>query len=255
MLGGQVAFLIGGAGGIGSAVAQAFVDFGAAVVLIDQAEERASERAAGLRARGGRAAAVAGEATAFGSIEETLDRAEEAFGRAGVMMYLAAAYAPVVPAVELSPEDFAHDLEHNLTAQFAWARACGRRMSKDGGGSIILMGSVLGWGGTPRNAAYNASRGGDLQLVRALAVEWAPLGIRVNGIAPGWVWTEALKNTGRNYEPMARRSPSGRLGTPEDIAGPAVFLASQLSRWVTGVMLAVDGGTAAYLGPGDPPDA
>jgi NAD(P)-dependent dehydrogenase (short-subunit alcohol dehydrogenase family) len=204
---------------------------------------------------GGSAHAVRADATELDRIDPAIDEAQDALGVPSVMVYMASALVLRRPALEADARDFARALDVNVAVQFAWARAVASRMSPAGGGSIVLVGSILGYGGTPGRAAYNTSKGGLIQLVRALAVEWAPLGIRVNGVAPGWVETESLKRTGLDLEPLARRSPSGRLGTPDDIAGPALFLASDLARWVTGVMVPVDGGTTAYLGPGDPPDA
>lgn len=253
-LNGKVAVLLGGAGDIGSAVARTFAGNGATVAVLDQNEARGAALVEDIGSSGTAARALSADALDYGAVDGVLDEITHEFGQIDVFMYLVG-WAHLRPALHVDAAEFAKTLDINVTAQFVWARAAAERMVAQGGGSIILMGSILGYGGTPRRAAYNTSRGGAIQLTRALAVEWAPQGVRVNAVAPGWVDTQALRSAGIDLAPLARRSPSGRLGMPEDIAGPALFLASSMSAWVTGVTLPVDGGTTAYLGPGDPPDA
>jgi NAD(P)-dependent dehydrogenase (short-subunit alcohol dehydrogenase family) len=254
LLAGKVAALLGGAGDIGSEVGRAFAAEGASVAVLDLDEQRAVARAAGLQGSGATAIGMAADALDFDSAGAVLGGVRHELGRLDVFMYMVG-WAALRPALEVPSAEFVRTLDVNLSGQFAWACAAAELMAAQGGGAIVLMGSILGFGGTPRRVAYNSSRGGCIQLTRALAVEWAPRGIRVNAVAPGWVETQALVAAGIPLEPLARRSPSGRLGTPADIAGPALFLASDLSRWVAGVTLPVDGGTTAYVGPGDPPDA
>lgn len=239
---GRGALLLGGAGDIGTAIAQRFVAEGARVVVADRRAPTTED-----------VDYVEADALAYDAVEQRVADAVALAGDIDVFVYLVG-WIALRRALEVPAQEFTETLDLNLTAQFVWAQAVAKRMAQGAGGSVILMGSILGYGGTPGRVAYNASRGGCIQLVRSLAVEWAPLGVRVNGIAPSWIDTAALRATGLDTAPLARRSPFGRLGVPDDIAGPAVFLASDESAWVSGVMLPVDGAVTAFLGAGEPTD-
>jgi NAD(P)-dependent dehydrogenase (short-subunit alcohol dehydrogenase family) len=242
VLDGRTALLLGGAGDIGTAIATRFRAEGARVVVADRKEPR-----------DGASDYIEVDALAYDEVGRHVAEATALNGRLDVFVYLVG-WIKLRRALEVPPHEFAQTVDVNLTAQFVWAQAAAKEMARTEGGSVILMGSILGYGGTPGRVAYNASRGGCIQLVRALAVEWAPFSIRVNGLAPSWIDTAALQATGLDTAPLARRSPFGRLGTAEDIAGPALFLASDDSAWVSGVMLPVDGAVTAFLGAGDPTD-
>lgn len=245
---GRSALLVGGAGGIGIAITRRFVAEGARVAIVDRI---APSR--GAIDDGDAVSYVQGDASEFDSVDQLVGDACDLVGSIDVFVYLVG-WIALRRALEVTLEEFHRTLDVNLTAQFVWAQAVAKRMLQQDGGSIIIMASILGFGGTPGRVAYNASRGGCIQLVRTLAIEWAPKGIRVNGLAPGWVDTSALRATGLDTAPLARRSPFGRIGQPEDIAGPALFLASDDSRWISGVTLPVDGGVTAFVGAGDPTD-
>jgi 2-deoxy-D-gluconate 3-dehydrogenase len=136
-------------------------------------------------------------------------------------------------------------IDVNLSAQFILSREIGRGMIARGGGKIIFTASLLTFQGGITVPGYAASKGGIGQLTKALANEWAPHGINVNAIAPGYIATdntEALQNDKTRYNAILDRIPQGRWGTPEDFAGPAVFLASDASNYVNGEILVVDGG-------------
>ena len=238
-LSGRAALLVGGAGDIGTAIARRFAAEGATVTVVDLEEPR--ERKPAVRA-------LRRDALDIDGIESILDELD---GPPDVFVYLIG-WIAIRKALEVPVAEFTRTLDVNLTGQFAWAKAVAPRMAAGGGGSIVLMSSILGYGGTPGRVAYNASRGACMQLTRALAVEWAPLNIRVNALAPSWIDTAILRATGLDVEPLRRRSPFGRLGEPEDVAGPALFLASDDSRWISGVTLPVDGAVTAFMGAGDP---
>jgi gluconate 5-dehydrogenase len=152
-------------------------------------------------------------------------------------------------ADEVSLEDFDRVLAVNLTAPYVLSQCFAReRITSKRPGSIIMTASLMSEAARPTTSAYTAAKGGIRQLVRALAVDWAPFGIRVNGVGPGYVrtpMTRALADDPAFDDWVRQRTPLGRWGTPEDFEGAAVFLASDASRFVTGQILYVDGGWLA----------
>ena len=248
---GGLVVIPGGAGGIGSAVTLELSRRGLTVIVVDNDRPRVDAVIDAVTGEGGNARGIVADVLAFDSVEETFSEAVSVDREQIVGLCYLAGLTKLRSAFELSPEEFTETLTHNLTAQLVWSQAAARRMQSSGG-SIVLMASVLAFGGMPRRASYAASRGGVVQLVRTLATEWGEHQIRVNAVAPGWVETETVRNLGLDLAQFARRAPMGRLGRPEDIAGPINFLLSKDSRWVTGVTLPVDGGVLAYVGPGDP---
>ena len=149
------------------------------------------------------------------------------------------------PAAEHPDEWWDEVIEVNLSAQFRLSREIGRQMVARGSGKIIFTASLLTFQGGITVPGYSASKGGIGQLTKALANEWASKGVNVNAIAPGYIATdntEALRNDSDRYKAILERIPQGRWGTPEDFAGPAVFLASSASDYVNGEILTVDGG-------------
>ena len=149
------------------------------------------------------------------------------------------------PAAEHPTDWWDEVIEVNLSAQFLLSREIGRGMVARGSGKIIFTASLLTFQGGITVPGYAASKGGIGQLTKALANEWAPKGVNVNAIAPGYIATdntEALRNDTARYQAILERIPQGRWGTPEDFAGPAVFLASAASDYVNGEILTVDGG-------------
>jgi 2-deoxy-D-gluconate 3-dehydrogenase len=149
------------------------------------------------------------------------------------------------PAVEFSEEDWLTVIEVNLNSVFRLCQAAGRRMVRQGSGKIVNIASLLSFQGGITVPAYAASKGGVAQLTKALANEWASLGVNVNAIAPGYVKTDntaALQKDATRSRQILERIPAGRWAEPNDIAGAAVFLASSASDYVHGHVLAVDGG-------------
>lgn len=243
----NVVVIVGGSGAIGSATCRALVADGTHVVVVDaRADLTLVAESAGM------VEMVVGDGTDAASIERITADIGARHRVTGFAYMLG--WVRVAPSAEVSVAEFEHTLQVNLTAQFAWAKEMYALMRPHGAGSIVLMSSVLSFGGTPGRAAYNASRGAVNQLVKSLAVEWATSGVRVNSIAPGWTLTPLLESQGLGLDALRRRVPMKRLATPQDIAEPVRFLLGEGGAYITGVTLPVDGGTSAFLGPGDPPD-
>ncbi|HZK67924.1 MAG TPA: SDR family oxidoreductase, partial [Chloroflexota bacterium] len=156
----------------------------------------------------------------------------------------------VRPSEELSLADWQKTLDTNLTGSFLCAQVAGREMLKQGSGSIINIASLTSYLGFPKRTAYSVTKSAVLGLTRTLSSEWAPRGVRVNALAPGWILTELLKGVigsgALDPKKIEERTPMGRIGTPEDMVGPAIFLASDDSGFVTGQILGVDGGWLSF---------
>ena len=246
-LDGRVAAITGGASGIGRAATKAFAAAGASVVVLDIDGAGADAAAAALAAADASAhhvdvADADGVAAAFAAIEQRYGRIDVLVNSAGV--------AARVPAEEMAAETWDRVVAVNLTGAFLCSREAGRRMLAAGSGSIINIASIMGFVGNAlyTNVAYHATKGGLVNLTRALAVEWAARGVRVNGIAPGFVHTPLttkLLGDAAMAAAIEELTPIGRIAEVEDMVGAIVFLASDASAMVTGHTIAVDGGWLA----------
>jgi 2-dehydro-3-deoxy-D-gluconate 5-dehydrogenase len=227
----------GASRGIGRAVALRFGAEGDDLALIQRGEAADTVQALGRAAIVERCDLADAEAA-----EHAVARAIEQLGRVDVCICNAGAVIRE-SALDISIQDFRRVVELNLVSTFAVARAAAREMKA--GGSIVMTASVLGFQGGWRVSSYAASKSGVVNLVRALANEWASLGIRVNGVAPGYVaneLTSALLGDPERSAQLESRIPAGRWGSDEDVAGAVAWLASPAAAYVHGHTLVVDGG-------------
>jgi meso-butanediol dehydrogenase / (S,S)-butanediol dehydrogenase / diacetyl reductase len=240
----KVAIITGGGSGIGKAIAAAYVREGASVVIAGR-DAGKLERAAGEI--GANCLAVAADVSRAGEARRLVAAAIDRFERVDILVNNAAVLLPGT-AESLSEEDFDQTFSVNVRGLWLMSRAALPPMRAGGGGSIINIGSVLSTLGARNRVAYSASKGAVLAMTRAMALDHAAENVRVNCICPGIVETEMVARF--NLDEGARRQrvamhPAGRFGQPEDVAGLAVFLASDESGWITGTAQIVDGGYSA----------
>ena len=248
---GRVAIVTGGCSGLGQAMAGGLARYGARVVLAGRTASKCREAAAELQAQGAQVLVVPTDVSQPEQVQELVARTLDEWGRLDILVNNAAVGGSGVPALEMTPEQWRRVLAIDLDGAFYCCQAAGRAMAQAGQGAIINITSLSGLLGFANEVAYAAAKGGLNMLTRALAVEWAPHGIRVNAIAPTWFYTPMSKRTLDDPAKLSEKLksiPLGRVGQGDDIVGAAVFLASDASRYVTGHILTVDGGKFALLG-------
>jgi 2-dehydro-3-deoxy-D-gluconate 5-dehydrogenase len=245
---GRVAVVTGGNGGIGFGIARALAAAGAAVVVAGRRQEKNAAAVEALARAGAKASSFAGDLKEESACHALMQQAVSEFGRLDILVNNAGI------AIRKQPEAYTlaewHEVvDTNLTSAFACARAAHSHMVAAGGGKIINIGSMLSIFGASFAVAYGASKGGLVQMTKGLATAWAKDNIQANALLPGWIDTDLTRSareqvTGLNERVLAR-TPAGRWGTPDDFAGIAVFLASAASDFITGAVIAVDGGFSA----------
>jgi len=243
-LDGKVALVTGATTGIGAAIATGLARAGADVICHGRDAEGAGATSADIRALGRRSVALTADLADRAAQDELVARAVAAFGRIDILINNAGMIRRA-PATDYSDDDWDLLLEVNLSAPFRLARRVGKLMVERGSGRIVNTASLLAFQGGILVPAYAASKGGIAQLTKALANEWASKGVNVNAIAPGYIVTNntaALRADPVRSRQILERIPAGRWGEADDIAGAAVFLCSDAARYVTGHVLAVDGG-------------
>ncbi|MCU1455017.1 MAG: putative short chain dehydrogenase [Acidimicrobiales bacterium] len=246
---GRTAIVTGGRSGIGEAIALGFAAAGASVLIVSRNAEACDEVAARIRADGGRAAGFGADMSVLDSHAEIVGAALEAFGRVDILVNNAAVLRPH-HIRRLSPAEFDEIFATNVRGTLFLCQAAFDALAADGGGTIINVGAVGAIAPMPGIGAYSASKAAVVNLTRLLANEWAEHGVRVNALVPGPVATEMilprdLAAKGRFVEEIGAGTLMQRIGEPHEMVGPAIFLASEASSYVTGQCLVVDGGMLA----------
>ena len=245
-LDGRVAVVTGASSGMGVEFARTLAAAGARVVLAARREALLHDVARGIREAGGEALVLRCDVAREEEIDALVQRAHAAFGPVDVLVNNAG-FTTIVPAESQTLADWRNHLDVMLTGSFLCAQRFGREMLSAGRGSVINVASMLGvvGSGQVRQAAYAAAKGGQVNLTRELAAQWARRGVRVNALAPGWFPTEMtddMFHDERSMRWLRNRTPMGRGGQLSELAGPLLFLASDASSFVTGQVLVVDGG-------------
>ena len=242
----KVALITGSASGIGRATAELFSRQGARVVVADINETGAAETVENIRKASGEAFFVKTDVGEMASVEAMIKVALDRYNRLDIVHSNAAAYV-LGNATETSEEDWDRTLDVCLKATWMIARVALPHMLANGGGTFVITGSVHSIRGYPLHAAYQASKGGLLALTRSLAADYAP-SIRVNAILPGAVETGLWSGFSESDRvKVAKMCPLRRNGQPEDVAQAALFLASDMSDYMTGTYLVVDGGLTSTI--------
>lgn len=239
-LDGKVALVTGAASGLGAAIAMALADAGA--TLACHGNRRAATQTATEIGRD--AAAFQADLSSTTGAEELFSKVKQHFGRVDILVNNAGTIHRDA-AEEFKLDDWQHVLQVNLTSVFQLSQLAAKDMFPRRQGKIVNTASLLSFQGGIRVPAYAASKGGVAQLTKSLANEWAPRGIQVNAIAPGYFATtntEALQADETRNRQILERIPAGRWGQPADLGGAAIFLCSAASDYVTGTVLTVDGG-------------
>lgn len=251
LLAGKRILVTGAASGIGLGAAAAFERLGAEIFVSDLDPHALATAWPDLPASRMSALNVIDEDQCNSCVEQvvlSLGGIDGVFNSAGIA-------DPVQPALEIDIEAWQRTLDVHVRGSFCVARAAGRVMVAAGSGSIVLVSSVNGVTGIPRRHAYGPAKAAIAQLARTLTCEWAAENVRVNAIAPTYINTPMIERLARDGKVdigrLERRTPMGRIGEVEDVAFAAAYLLSDLSRYVTGANLPVDGGWLAYGGPGD----
>jgi NAD(P)-dependent dehydrogenase (short-subunit alcohol dehydrogenase family) len=241
----KVAVVVGGGTGIGRATAMLFAAEGAAVALFGRREALLADTVTAIRKAGGAAVHVAGDVAREADVARLIDATIAAHGGIDILVNAAAVRAPAA-LTEITPAEFEASLRTNLLGAFVVTRAVVAPMRARGGGSVIHIGSALGTVAVPLFAPYIASKGGLHMLARAAAVELVADSIRVNVVAPGTIDTDTGAGISHFRQRMIEhRIPIRRAGHVDDVAKACLYLATDASRYVTGSVLAVDGGWTA----------
>ena len=246
-LSGKVAVVVGGTSGIGRAIAHGFAQAGADVIPTSRRAEQVDAAAREIEEFGRRSLRVASDVSDRASLERVLSEAVEAFGKVDILVN-SAGRTKRAPTVDFAEADWNDIIDTNLTGTLRACQVFGRHMLERESGSIINIASLSTFVALYEVAAYSASKAAVGSLTKSLAIEWSSRGVRVNAIAPGVFRTalnhKLLDETERGRE-FKLRTPMKRFGNVEELAGAAIFLASDAASFVTGEILAVDGGFLA----------
>ena len=247
-LAGKAALVTGGNGGIGLGMARGLARCGAAVAIAGRNADKNAAALQEVKKLGGKAIALSADVTEEAACRAMVDQAAERLGRLDILVNNAGIN------IRKAPQDYALDewhrvLDSNLTSAFVACQAAYPHLVRAKGGKIVNIGSMMSLFGASFVAPYGASKGGIVQLTRALATAWAKDNIQVNAVLPGWIDTDLTRKARSEvsglHERVLARTPAGRWGNADDLAGIAVFLCSSASDFVTGTAIPVDGGYSA----------
>ena len=246
-LAGKVAVVIGGTTGIGRALSLGLAEAGADVVASSRRQQQVDETAAAIESMGRKTLRIASDVCDRASLEKLAAATIDHFGRVDILVNCAGIIKRA-PTLDFPEEEWAGILNTNLTGTLRACQVFGRHMLARGYGRVINIASLASFVSLIEVAAYSASKAGVASLTKSLAVEWSKMGVTVNAIAPGIFRTDInaklLDSTARGQE-LLMRTPMGRFGKTEELIGAAIFLASDSASFVTGQILAVDGGFLA----------
>ena len=246
---GRVALVTGASSGLGVQFARALSDNGAAVALVARRADRLKALQNEIEGKGGRAVSIEADVTDHAAVAPAFDAAEKAFGTVTILVNNAG-IAHGGRAVEMRPEEWRKVLSTNLDAVFFWAQEAARRLlAAKKQGAIVNIASVLGLAVSKGAVAYAAAKAGVVQVTKALAVELAFKGVRVNAIAPGWFVTEMNDDylSSEAGAAIKREIPMGRFGNSGDLDGALLLLVSDAGSYITGATVVVDGGQVVQI--------
>jgi NAD(P)-dependent dehydrogenase (short-subunit alcohol dehydrogenase family) len=246
---GRVALVTGASSGLGARFAEVLAENGASVVLVARRADRLAALKARIEQAGGRAVAVEADVLDRAAMQRAFDAAEQAFGTVTILVNNAGV-AHSTRAVELSEEEWRRVVGTNLDAVFFWAQeAANRMLAAKARGAIVNIASVLGFGVSKGTAAYATAKAGVVQITKALGLELAFRGVRVNAIAPGWFVTDLNRDylESEQGRAMTREIPVGRFGRDGDLDGALLLLASDAGAYMAGTTIVVDGGQVVAL--------
>ncbi len=243
----QVAVITGAGAGIGRAIAETFAAAGAAVMVSDLNLEAATAVAQGIEAKGGQAAALACDVTREEDLEQLIAQTIQRFGKLTILVSNAGGGGP--KPFDMPMQDFKRAFDLNVFSLFRLAQLAAPEMQKAGAGAVLAITSMAGENKNRRMAAYGSSKAATNHLIRNIAFDVGPMGIRVNGIAPGATRTKALESVLNDdiLKAMLTHTPIKRLGEPQDMANAALFLCSPAASWINGQILTVSGGGVQEL--------
>ncbi|WP_330230252.1 glucose 1-dehydrogenase [Nocardia sp. NBC_00508] len=247
---GQTAFVTGASRGIGRAIAVGLAEAGADVAVLARDAGQLDKVATEIEHTGRRALTCVCDVSDASSVAVAVDRVFDEFGTLDIVVNNVGGVEHVGPFLDLQDDDWQQVMATTLGSVVNVCRAVGPRLIEQGG-TVINVASMAGTAGMPMLAPYAAAKAGVISLTRTLAAEWARAGVRVNALAPGWISTDLTRtfvDNARVSDGLMMAVPQGRWGEPSDIAGAAIYLASDSARLITGACLMMDGGTTCFVG-------
>src|ERR1700729_2908377 len=242
---GKVAVITGGNGGIGLGMARGIASCGASIVIAGRDEQKAATALAALHEMGANANFIVADVTKKAECEALVAQTVAKHGHVDILVNNAGTSVRKMPQ-DFTEEEWHHVMDTNLSGAFLCSQAAYHAMKRAGGGKMINIGSMMSLFGAPYATPYASSKGGIVQMTRAMATAWAKDNIQVNAVLPGWIDTDLTRKARQQvdglHERILPRTPAARWGEPQDMAGVAVFLASRASDFVTGAAIPVDGG-------------